>query len=41
MVVLSLHAAQRAANMALSRLLAGRFLMFRMFLFPIISPDDR
>jgi len=37
----SLYAAQRSANMALSRQLTGRFLVIRMFPFPIISPDAR
>jgi len=36
-----LHATQRSANMALSRPLAGMFLMSQMFPFPIISPDAR
>ena len=33
--------AQRSANMARSRPLAGSLLMSRMFPFPIIFPDDR
>jgi len=35
------HDAQRSANMARSRPLAGWFLVIRMFPFPIIFPDDR